>query len=245
MNAPVSASDTKRSTSRTRPHPRVRRPAQRRAGNPCPSAACQRSIAPRRRSRLVPLAAVVRHAFNKTSSPLYGRSRPRKRTTGPSTRGTRRQGPGTIRSAHAASRRSQRAPPMAAAHHAESRGPARFARPSSPAQSPPAVLGVHDHRVHPLVQPTLRRQLTPTRLARQHVVRSQHQLRARAASAGAPVGADGHLRAASSAIGSGHVRRARRAAVAQHVRHVLRRLQRQAHSRARADAAPPVRQAVE
>ncbi len=106
----------------------------------------------------------LRHASSSTSRPLYGRSRPKNRTTGL---------PTCARSAGNGARLLDAGEVLEGAvrdHVDLARIDAeRFDEPL------PAVLGVHDDGVDALVQPALRGELPAARLARQDVMGRQHE----------------------------------------------------------------------
>ena len=109
-------------------------------------------------------ARCPRHASSSTSIPLYGRISPKHSTTGAS----------VVERAAAPCRRPVRRGEVlerAVRDHVHARGlDAQLA-----GQAPPAVLGVHDDRVEAVVQAPLGVALPGAGLAREDVVRGQHQ----------------------------------------------------------------------
>ncbi len=94
-------------------------------------------------------------------------------------------------------------------------------------EAPAAVLGVDDHRVEAVVEAALGCPLARARLAREDVVRGQHERRAAAAERPAERERRGQQPAVEvldrQPLEVHDVGRARRAAVAEHVGHVLER----------------------
>ena len=144
-------------------------------------------------------SSAARHASSRTSRPLYGRISPKNSTTGLV---FANGGVGVL---------GHEVVEHAVRDHVHLRG----VDPDLVTQPPGAVLGVHDHRVHPLVERTLAGQLGRLRLARQHVVGGQHARSPRRQQARVE-------RLDREPLEVHDVGLPRGAAVAQHVRHVLR-----------------------
>jgi tetraprenyl-beta-curcumene synthase len=124
-------------------------------------------------------------------------------------------------------------------------------------QTRAAVLGMHHERVEAVIQPPLCRELTPTRLAREHVVGGEHERGTSATVGGAAFNAR-TVRGAPPPTTTGqqvsiellngkplevrHIGGTCEAAVAQHVGHVLGELVRHPHAPARGAARGAVEQ---
>ncbi len=147
--------------------------------------------------------SAARQASSSTSIPLYGRMRPKHRTTGLCDRGQRRRQRPLARHVREVLERAVRDD-----GHLRRRDGERLDEPPAP------VLGVHDDRVHALVQAPLRGELAAARLARQDVVRGEDDR----APARQQVHVDGLDR---QPLEVHDVRRSRGAAVGEHVGHLL------------------------